>query len=153
MSDKLEDAICRRIADDNGVSPADVRKAVYSFFDNIALEAAKLPFDNPRKIFSGKVFKQYERVYCIPYIGRLGTSYSRYLRWRANESKNENMVAKSSLKKGLSPEDIDRIARQALAGKRVVIEEEKTPHKRVWIVGEDGKKQARQVIIKDKDDV
>jgi len=147
-------AVYRRIADDNGLSLLDVSKAVVSFFDNIAIESRSLPFDNPRKIFSVHAFKEYERVYCIPYLGRLGTSHSRYLKWRANESKNENMVPRSSFKNGLDSEDIERLAMEALSGNKVSAPVKRSqPFKRVWMINETGKKQARQVIPKEKDNV
>ena len=153
-SSKKDEAVYRRIADDGGLSPSEVRKAVASFFDIVAIESRTLPFDNPRKIYSVKAFKEFERVYCIPYVGRIGTSHSRYLKWRANESKNENMVLRSSYKNGLNQDDIEYLAMEALSGKNVKKpNNRKVPYKRVWMIGEEGKRQARQVIPKEKEDV
>lgn len=153
-NDRRIEATYRRIADDSGLSFSEVKKAVTAFFDIIAIEARPLPFDNTRKIYSARAFKEYERIYCIPYVGRIGTSHTRYLRWRANEAKGEVMVPRSAYRKSLSEADIESLAMNALAGKRVKIESKrKQPFSRVWMVDVEGKKQARQVIPKEKDNV
>lgn len=152
--DKRNEVVYRRIADDSGLSVSEVKKAVISFFDIIAIESRKLPFDNPRKIYSARAFGEFGKVYCLPYIGRIGTSHTKYLRWRANESKNENMVPRSTYKKGLTESDVERMAEEALSGRQIKIESKrKQPFRRVWMVDVEGKKQARQVIPKDKDNV
>ena len=151
---KTDEAVYRRIADDSGLELAEVRKAVLSFFDNIVLESRKLPFDDPTRIYARKKFHEYDIVRCIPYIGRIGTNYNKYLKWRANVADRVEMVLRSEYRMGLSGEEIEKIAKRALAGemieKRGTQEKRKIPFKRVWLVGVDGKKQARQVIPKEK---
>ena len=49
----------------------------------------------------------------------------------------------------LSPEEIEIIAKKLLAGEEYIKPEKKQiPFDRIWLVGKEGKKQARQVIKK-----
>ena len=88
------------------------------------------------------------RIRCLPYIGRLGPSYSRYLTWRANDSKNFPMMLHPGKRKWMSQEEIELIAKKLLNGEEMP-EIQKKAFDRIWLVGEGGKKQARQVIKKD----
>ena len=149
MRSRKDTVAYNQIAQELGVPVSEVRKAVLSFFDCIVLGARKLPFDNPRKIYTKKAFDAFQHVHSIPFIGRIGTNHSRYMKWRANESKDVNTVLRSSYKHGLSEGDIELIAENALAGVTYVPEKKKNNFQRIWMVGENGKRQARQVIPKD----
>jgi hypothetical protein len=149
---KIEDKDFDAVANELGVSPADVKNVVNSFFDSIVYEARKLPFDNHRKIYSKSAFEKHAVVRSIPFIGRIGPTYTRYLKWRANESKDINMVPRPKSKTKLFPEEIEAIAQSVLAGN--VYESQKTRkknYKRVWLVFDSYKKQAGQVIPKEED--
>lgn len=148
---RMEEVGYRQIAGDLGLDPLDVRQAVHSFFDIILEDARTLPLDNPRKIYSRKVFNSMaaERVRSIPYLGRLGPTYTRYLKWRANESCGLDILARPKKMKALTSEEIEELAKAVLAGQTYVPDKNrKSPYQRIWLVGEDGKKQARQVIKK-----
>lgn len=154
-----------RIASDLGVSCSEVRSAVSSFFDAIAADAKRLPFNNPRRIYSRDRFRDYETVWCIPCLGRLGPSYTRYLQWRANASKQIVQARRDDYRTVYTQEDIEALARHALydwkdgdapiTAKRLAsgARTRKYPFQRVWLMGSDGKKQARQVIPKEEKDV
>lgn len=137
------------IAQEFDVPVDEVRKTVLSFFDGIVLDAKKLPFDNPRRIYTKKAFDEYEQVHNIPFIGRIGTNHGRYMKWRANEAKKVNMVMRSTYKHGLSEEDIETIAENALAGIPYIPVKKHNNFQRIWMIGENGKRQARQVIPRD----
>ena len=142
----------KRIAEELGVPVEDVRSAVSSFFGTMIMEACHLPFDNNRKIFTKEKFSEYAVVRNIPYIGRLGPVYSRYLKWRANESRGLLQVPRSSYRSRLLQSEIENMAAEILSGrtpspvKKVKYSE---LYDRVWLVGQDGKKSARQVIPKE----
>jgi len=150
VRNRLEEAEYRRIADDLGLSDIDVKNAVKSFFDVIGEDARRAGLNTPRKIYFKPAFMAatHEMVVCIPHLGRMGPSYDRYLRWRANESKDIDMMPHPGRRNWFSAEEIEDIARNALYGAEIPVRDKKMFH-RIWLVGEDGKKQARQVIKKD----
>jgi len=152
---KTDEAECRKIAEELGLSVSEVRKAVNSFFAIIALEADRLPFDDVRKIYSREKFGEYAIARQIPSLGRIGPVYSRYLKWRANEAKELPSENRSAYRKGLSRGEIEDIASEILSGGTPQIRKKKNSEmfNRVWMVGKDGKKSARQVIPKEDNDV
>ena len=80
-------------------------------------------------------------------------SYSRYLKWRANSSKSVEQESRSVYRKQVTREDIEKMASDILAGKPIEKPERKNGsefYKRVWLVGTEGKRLARQVIKKEK---
>lgn len=146
-----------RIAQESGVGYGDVKSAVMSFFDAIYLSVRRYPFNNPKRIYRWDKFKEYERVWNIPYIGRLGPSYKRYLQWRVNESKQFTSALRSDYKTIYTEEEIESLADYALhewkegdppvegkSGKAY-------PFQRVWLVEKNKRRQARQVIPKETD--
>lgn len=150
---RIEEATYRQIAEELDIDSAEVKRAVNSFFSLIVSDARKLPFDNHRRIYSKEKFEEYGVVRNMPFIGRIGPSYSRYLKWRYNESGNYPMALRGSFSKKMSQGEIEDIAASILSGG--------TPWKpkrlkgsdmfdRVWLVGKSGKKSARQVIPKEK---
>jgi len=147
---RIDEAEFRRIADELGLEPSDVKGAVHSFFETIFRDAKSLPFDNFRKIYSKDKFASFSRVRCIPSIGRIGPVYSRYLKWRANESPNIKQVPRSTYRAGLTQDEVEYIADVALSGGTPSFERKKNYdlYQRVWLVGKEGKKLARQVIPK-----
>lgn len=150
---RLEEAEYRRIGEKFGMSPQDVGRVVRSYFDAIARDAASLPFDNPRKIFSKEKFEKYGRVRNIPFIGRIGPSYSRYLKWRANVSVGIEMAPRSSFRRGITQSEIEGTAEAILSGRTpppLRKRKGKEMFERVWLVGQDGRKSARQVIPKEE---
>lgn len=140
------------IAEREGVTTSDVKNIVNSFFDVLVSESRKLPFDTPRKIFSKAAFEKNVSVQNIPFIGRFGPSYTRYLKWRANESKGIRMVPREAARKKYTSEEIETIAEMVLKGEGYAPPERKrnNNYKRVWLVGQDKKKSARQVIPKER---
>ena len=140
------------VAKQLGVSVSDVKNIVNSFFDVLVSESRKLPFDNPQKIFSKEAFDRLAVVRQIPFIGRLGPSYSRYLKWRANEAKEIKMVPKHLARKKFTKDEVEAIAEMVLKGEGYAPPERKrnNNYKRVWLVGQEGKKSARQVIPKER---
>lgn len=135
-----------------GLGESEVRRIVTSFFEVFGMDARSLPFDNPKKIFSRDVFDGKSTVRQIPRIGRLGPVYSNYLKWRANESGQFQMVPRSSYRSGITQSEIENIAVAALSGSVPSFEKKKKSEMfdRVWLVGQDGKKSARQVIPKEE---
>ena len=149
---RKEQARFRSLSGKYGIDEREIRKMVCSFFDVILLEARRLPFDNPRKIYSRDVFDGMVRARQIPFIGRIGPIYSNYLKWRANESGEYPMTPRSSYRSGITQSEIENMAAIALSGSSPSFEKKKKSEMfdRVWLVGQDGKKSARQVIPKEK---
>ena len=151
MSKGLDNDICKSVSDELSVDVSDVRSAVDSFFFSIKDSSKKLPFNNRRKIYLKDKFESYVSVQNIPYIGRIGPSYSRYLKWRRNEAKQTEQSSRDSYKSKLTEEDIDCIVEAVLSGKKIqsIPKRKKSElYESIWIVGSDGKRLARQVIPK-----
>ena len=146
-------ARCRILADRYCLSETEVKKVVDSFFSVLCQDAKALPFDTPRKIYSGDGFQRFVKVRQIPFIGRMGPVYSNYLKWRANESETIDMVPRSSYRRRVTQSDIENTAAAILFGQTpppLKKRKGKEMYERVWLVGQDGKKSARQVIPKEK---
>ena len=144
--------MCRAVAERYGLTDTEVKKVVDSFFSVMCHDAKRLPFDNPRKIYSCEGFQRFVKVRQIPFIGRMGPVYSKYLKWRANESKTIDMVPRSSYRRGMRQSDIESTAAAILSGETPPPLKKKKGsemYERVWLVGQDGKKSARQVIPKE----
>lgn len=130
-----------------GLEASEVRRIVFSFFDILQLKASKLPLDNPTRIFSKDKFNDFVYVYHIPYIGRIGPVYSRYLLWRKNESVLIEQKNKVSFHNETERQKAERIACEIIYGKRKCCKDDrKKKYKRVWMVGKDGKRLAKQII-------
>ena len=154
---RIEDADFSIIAEELGISASDVKRAVYSFFGIIVREARNLPFDDSTRIYTRERFDDFAKVRNIPSIGRMGPVYSRYLKWRGNESKNQTQVNRSSCRAMIPQDEIEHIAEDILAGRTpspVVKQKTVDIYKRIWMIGRDKKRLARQVITKeDKDGI
>lgn len=141
----------RILSERYGVAEQEVKRIVASFFDAVASEAGRLPFNTPKKIFSKEAFVSYTKVTHLPFIGRIGPVYSRYLKWRANEAQELGMVPRSAYRRRMTQSDIEATAAAILSG-QVPPELRKRKGKelfeRVWLVGQEKKKSARQVIPK-----
>lgn len=151
MGKNCNDDVIKRIAEELNLDAADVYRAVYSYFSAIRIYASRLPFDNPRRIYTKDRFKELSSVRNIPYIGRLGPVYSRYLKWRENESKELDQTARSSFRNRWSRGEIEDITARILSGETPFLPEKKNKselYDTVWVVGKDGKKLAKQVIKK-----
>ena len=151
--DSRNSARCKILAERYGLTDTEVSKIVASFFDIFKRDAKILPFDNPKRIYSCEGFQKFVKVRQIPFIGRIGPVYSRYLKWRANESQLIEMAPRSSYRTRVLQSDIENTAASILSGtappplkKRKGTE----MYERVWLVGQNGKKSARQVIPKEK---
>ena len=83
---RIEEEMLSLVSEELGVPEPEVRRAVHSFFDLIAKSARSLPFDNERRIYTKDGFDGFSGAWNIPYLGRTGPVYSRYLAWRRNES-------------------------------------------------------------------
>ena len=150
---RSEYARFRILSERYGLDEQEVKKIVSSFFETVLSDARGLPFNNHRKIYRKDKFDEYAKVRNIPFIGRIGPVYSRYLKWRANVSEQLEMAPRSSYRMGVTQSDIESTAEAILSGvtppplnKRKKSE----LFERVWLVGKDGKKSARQVIPKEK---
>ena len=134
------------------MSEAEVRRCVNAFFGSIVSYARTLPFDNPTRIYAKDKFDEYVRVWNIPYLGRIGLVYGRYLDWRANESEKLEQKPKSAYRDSLSRDEIETIAGNVLSGGVFSFpkKSKKENYRRVWMVGKDGKRLARQVLPKEK---
>lgn len=147
---KIDEAVYRNLAKKYCIDKTEVRKIVLSFFDQIALEARSLPFDNEHRIYSRQALENASHVASIPFIGRIGPVYSRYLKWRANISQNLELAPREKFRLRLTQDDIENMAASVLAGKTpsLVRRKNKELFDNIWLVDTDGKKLARQVIKK-----
>jgi hypothetical protein len=148
---KIEEAGFLRVSEELGVPVSEVSRAVKSFFDSIASDARRLPFNDRTRIYSRQKFETLVSVVNIPYIGRLGPVYSRYCKWRENESKTLPQKSREDYRSRMTQDDIENIAEAVLSGNPVPeIKKRKRSElfDRVWFVGTDGKKSARQVLEK-----
>lgn len=153
---KIEDAEFAKIAKQLGIPVSEVRRAVYSFFGIIVRESRNLPFDNPNRIYTKDRFEDFVKVRNIPSIGRIGPVYSRYLKWRGNESKNQTQVSRSNYRSGVSQDEIEHMADEILSGRSpspVVKKRAIERFNRIWMIGRVGKRMARQVVPKEETDV
>ena len=149
--DRKEYVRYRDLSSRFGLAEEEVKRIVASFFSIVFTDARSLPFDNPKRIFSKEKFDEYVKVRHIPSIGRIGPVYSNYLKWRANESQQIDMAPRSSYRSGVTQNDIENIADAILSGSSpppLRKRKGKEMFERVWLVGQDGKKSARQVIPK-----
>lgn len=140
------------VSEELGVPAPEVSRAVRSFFGAIVRESRSLPFDNGRKIFTKEKFAEFGGVTNIPRIGRMGPVYSRYLKWRGNEARNTVQASRSGYRSAITQDEIERMAGEILSGKApspVIRRKGSDLFDRVWVVGKDGKKSARQVIPKE----
>lgn len=153
MRNRIESSDFAAVSFELGVPVSVVRSVVYSFFDSVSKKASSLPFSTATKIYDRKAFDKHCFVCNIPYIGRIGPVYSRYLQWRSNEAKSIERKPRCAVSNGITPVDIEKLAESIIDGielpevKRTTVSEQ---YDRVWIVGDSGKRLARQVIIKEK---
>lgn len=150
MRNRIEEEICKIVAKDCSLNADSVKTIVSSFFGEIEKEARSLPLNNHRKIFTKGKFDEYVNVTNIPYIGRIGPSYTRYLKWRSNVASEIERKRKEDFSSLLSDDEIEDAAQRILSGEKVEIKKKRATelYKRVWLVGKSGKRQARQVIPK-----
>ena len=150
---RIEYARYRRISESYGVPEEEVKRIVTSFFDVILAHARSLPFNTPRRIYSKRKFDEYAGATHIPFIGRLGPVYSRYCKWRENESMGLEQRPRSAYRNGITQGDIEDTAAALLSGQEPPELKRRRGSElfnRVWLVGQDGKKSARQVIPKEE---
>lgn len=150
---RLEDADFQQISKRLGVPVSEVRRAVYSFFGTITREARSLPFNDASRIYTKGRFEDFVKVHNIPSVGRIGPVYSRYLKWRRNEARNQVQVSRNNYRSGISQDEIENMAAEILSGripppvkKKRAIER----FNRIWMIGRDGKRMARQVVPKEE---
>lgn len=153
MHSKVDQLRFRELASRYGLKESEVRCIVNSYFESIVRAAKKLPFNTPCRIYTHETFRGYERIWNIPYLGRIGTSYSRYLAWRANEAKTIDQMPVPKKSNGYTQDEIEELAKALLSNEgkkeRLVTAKRSRPYTKVWIVTKDGKKSAKQVIKKD----
>lgn len=152
---KVDIDIVRRVSEEFGIPESEVRRCVNSFFGEITGYARTLPFNTPTRIYEAEKFNEYVRVWNIPYLGRLGPVYGRYLDWRSNEADLLKQERKSVYRDKMSRDEIETIAGAVLSGGAFSLPKKtkKENYKRVWIVGKNGKRLARQVLPKHTEDV
>lgn len=150
--DRLEDSGIRSVSESLGVPADEVRRAVHSFFDDIGSRARHLPFADTSRIHRRKSFDRHLFAVNIPYVGRLGPVYSRYLKWLENESEMSGQEIRDGCSRRMSQSDIESLADDILSGREPVLPERRMGndmYKRVWLVDAGGKRLARQVLPKD----
>lgn len=150
---KIEETEFAKIAKQLGVPVSEVRRAVYSFFGIIVRESRNLPFNNPNRIYEKDRFEDFVSVRNIPSIGRIGPVYSRYLKWRGNEAKNQTQVSRRNYRSGISQSEIENMAGEILSGKSPSpVDKKKATERfdRIWMMGRKGRRMARQVIPKEE---
>lgn len=140
----------RVVAEELGISPSHVRRAVSSFFDSFARDARALPFDNIGRIYTRDRFDSFVRVFSVPRIGRFGPVYSRYLKWRRNEIRNIVLGKRSDYRTRMTQDDIENIAEDILSGRTPTIPRRSKSElfKQVWVFGKEGRWLAHHVIPK-----
>ena len=156
MNNRLESKDYKSIALELGLPVTEVRRAVQSFFGDIVQEVRRYPFDDPKRIYSKDMFESIVGVWNIPFIGRLGPAYSKYLSWRKNEAKTIEQEARSNYKSRITQDDIENMAGEILSGvapSPVRKKKFNELYNRVWLVGRNGKTLARQVIPKKNENV
>ena len=127
---------------------------MYSFFGIIVREARNLPFDDSTRIYTRERFDDLAKVRNIPSIGRIGPVYSRYLKWRGNEAKNQIQVNRSDCRARIPQSEIEAIAVEAMSGitPHPVVKPKLTEsYKRIWMIGRVGKHLASQTIKKEEE--
>lgn len=135
------------------VNVSEVRSVIKSYFDSIIKPLDSLRLYNEGKIYSKDAFNKIVFASNIPFIGRLGLVYNRYLKWRINEAKSQVQRDRSEYHDRVSQDDIEHIAVDILSGKtpnKIKKIKGKDIYKRVWYVNVDSKCLARQIILKDK---
>lgn len=151
MRTRIDPKMAGDVSAELGLSVADVSSVVASFFDVIAKEAKALPFDNPRRIYRRSAFREFAHVRQIPFIGRTGPAYSRYLKWRVNEAKGLSQKSRRRSRRKMTRGEVENIAASILSGRPFSLPERRgSEGSSVWMVGNDGKRLAGQVIMKDK---
>lgn len=153
---RVEDSDIRSVSKMLGIPCCEVRRAVHSFFDDIAVRTRRLPFSDTRRIYRREAFDRHLFAVCIPSVGRLGPVYSRYLKWLGNEAAMRVQQPRSAYRSRRTELDIETMAEGILSGGRITVPEKKKGnelYERVWVVDADGKRLARQVIPKNERDV
>jgi hypothetical protein len=149
---RFDDKRFNIIGNELGLDPSDVRRAVNSFFSVILKDAKSLPFDNRTRIYTRSRFDKFGAVRNVPYLGRLGPVYSRYISWRRNESKLLDQNLRSSYRSRYLQSEIESTAEAILSGNSPVLPRKHKGNEiydRVWVIGEDGRRLAKQVINKE----
>lgn len=154
-ADKTARKDFRQIARQTGIEYSKVENALRAYFGEIIWTARKLPFCGRTKIFTSDGFDKYRFVRNIPYIGRIGPIYGRYLKWRAKENSENETVNRKKAKEHYSSPIIEQAMKDILDGKKPDIESlkgriPKGVYRKVWICSENGKKSARQMIVNNK---
>lgn len=122
-----------------GVTAADARRMVDSYFGAFLSVVRKLPLNTPYRIYTREAFTGFVRVLQIPSVGRIGTVYSRYLRWRSNEA--AELAAGGGLQ-AMGPRGArENAAAEGTAGGGPPFSVAGT---RIWVIGADGRRLARQ---------
>ena len=146
---------CFRISDITAIPQREIEKAVESYFDSIVEKTKALPFNTPKRIYSRDAFSKCSFVVNIPYIGRIGPVYSRYLKWRSAESEDVDMVRRKDAKSDHLRPLIEKATVDALSGKKVDASSlrariPKGKYEKVWYMNPDGTKKAARQVIKKK---
>ena len=148
---RLEDADILLVSRNLGVPVEEARRIVHSFFDDIGSRARRLPFADTSRIHKRNSFDKYLFAVNIPYVGRIGPVYSRYLKWLENESGMSGQELRKAHRWRLTKDEVESLAADILSGRTPNIPERKKGneiYKRIWLVDADRKRLARQVFPK-----
>lgn len=144
----------RSIASETGLDAREAGKAVSSFFYVLLSEFRSLPFNSPGRIYTPAAFSSLSKVFNIPYIGRVGTMYSKYRKWRASVSAELDTINRSDIRQDSRRDMLDTAYHDAIHGRQVDASAMKGRNVKgryttVWLIDENGhRKVARQVIKK-----
>lgn len=150
---KIDERWCRKYASENDLNICEVKKAIVSFFDDIVFSVRKLPFNNIRRIYSADALEEIADVYNIPYIGRIGPIYSKYVKWRKEESENYDMLLRKTAFRKHFNERVDEAVERAMAGERIGKGFLRDPvpsslYHKVWLIDKNGKRKAARQLFK-----
>lgn len=153
---KIDTDVLCVIADAFGIPESEARRAVVSYFDSIVDAFKASHFDDLTRIYMRDAFDERSSVVNIPYIGRIGHVYSKYLKWRSDASASLDTVRRDRRRRVGLAETIEQLAERALAGEKIRgIGRLKVPagtYKNVWVVSKAGKRAAT-IVIKNKENV
>jgi len=136
-----------------GMDARDVAAAVGAWFGAVVAAGRRMPLDRAWRIYSKERLGAMGGVFNVPHVGRIGPSYGKYLRWRADVSRSLSMVGARRAAAVHRAETVESLAAMALRGERIGstrIGGRLPPgrYRRIWMLGAGGRRAARQLIRK-----
>lgn len=144
---------CRQYAADSGLDEVEVTKCVQAFFDDIVSTVRKLPFNDISRIYTIAAFEEVAPDFYLPFIGRLGPSYSSYCKWRVECADEEERILRSTAYEKHRAQRVDEAVDMALSGQTIPKNFLRNPipggtYRKVWIIDKGGKRKAARQLFK-----